>query len=79
MRYEDQCTECGNTKEYDLPIDERDKLEGDNCQFCDGVMHRGVGCAGFVLKGRGWEKDGYSTHLGDTPAFKKEYGKRGKG
>lgn len=73
MRYEYICDNCGDTFELDKSIEDRDKCTGTNCIKCTGgVIRRSLGNnGGFQLKGGGWADDGYSSHIGDTPKFKK--------
>jgi putative FmdB family regulatory protein len=56
ITYEYYCDACHLTFECHVSIEERDKQ---TCCLCDGQTTRSVGCAGFQLKGSGWEKDGY--------------------
>ena len=73
--YEYECQDCQDTFVDQLPIAERNAPCEAKCIKCGGQLFRKCGNnGGFQLVGDGWERDGYATHYGDTPEFKKRFG-----
>jgi len=60
MIYEFRCEECNKIMSESLPITSRKKQT--KCLFCEGVAKRIISKNNFILKGGGWEKDGYSRN-----------------
>ena len=57
--YDFTCERCGSTFERTKSIAKRDDLD-EQCSSCGGLLTRDVTRgSGFVLKGEGWERDGY--------------------
>jgi len=54
--YTYKCEKC-NTKKEALV---KDKDEVISCLKCTSILKRLITKTSFVLKGRGWEKDGYA-------------------
>jgi len=66
--YTYSCLDCKHKWEELLPVAQRDNPIEMPCPECEGFnITRGVGCAGFVLKGFCWSKDNYSRTIGDDP------------
>jgi putative FmdB family regulatory protein len=64
MRYDFYCRACGNRKEVERKIDERDvPLFCDNPSHTEPAAMRRVISLGtrFTLRGGGWSKDNYSS------------------
>ena len=66
MTYEYECTKCGQVFEVEQAINDppltKCPLEDVNqtcCVPCGGEVKRLVSAPPFVLKGKGWAKDGY--------------------
>lgn len=58
MIYEFKCEKCNKINIESLPITTKKTITV--CQFCGGIARRIISKSTFILKGRGWEKDGYS-------------------
>ena len=56
--YEYRCTTCKVTTEELRPVAARD--EQSVCMACGNPIYRMVSETTFILKGRGWAKDGYN-------------------
>lgn len=54
--YEYSCTKCKVTKELILSIKSKEKPI---CKKCKTIMKRKISKSTFILKGKGWFKDGY--------------------
>jgi len=66
--YSYTCKDCNHEWEELLPVAHRDNPTDMPCPECSSFhISRGVGCAGFQLKGFCWSKDNYSRTLGDDP------------
>lgn len=64
-KYDYICEDCGEVETKERRISKRN--EPDICSHCEGLMlrdkvNRGTG---FVLKGGGWYRDGYSKPTGN--------------
>ena len=57
MIYEFKCDNCHITEE-NLPINS--KKETTKCNICGREAKRIISKSSFILKGKGWAKDGYS-------------------
>lgn len=53
--YEYECEKCSDSVEVLEPLEKKPE----SCSKCDGEMKSKIGKTSFVLKGRGWERDGY--------------------
>lgn len=58
MIYEFKCKNCHITEEV-LPI--TSKQETTKCKICGSEAKRIISKSTFILKGKGWEKDGYGN------------------
>jgi putative FmdB family regulatory protein len=58
--YEYECKSCGTIFEAWSSIKNRDSLEKNSCAKCKGTGKRIISKSSFILKGSGWEKDGYT-------------------
>jgi len=58
MIYEFKCNNCHITEEV-LPI--TSKRETTKCKICGAEAKRIISKSNFVLKGKGWAKDGYGN------------------
>lgn len=58
MKYEFKCEVCGRVFVVDATLRQYEKLKP--CPTCAGTARVQVGGAGFVLKGAGWARDGYT-------------------
>lgn len=56
MTYEYECKK-GHKFEEQAPISKKPRSR---CKVCRCKCWRLIGASGFVLKGKGWAKDGYS-------------------
>jgi len=54
--YDTYCDHCGHEKEVILKLDQ----EAPSCPKCGEKMKIATSCTSFILKGKGWAKDGYS-------------------
>ncbi|MBC8298019.1 MAG: zinc ribbon domain-containing protein [Pelagibacterales bacterium] len=54
--YTYKCEKCNTNKEVLV----KDKDEVISCPKCASILKRLITKTSFVLKGRGWEKDGYA-------------------
>ena len=79
MVYEWQCLDCGEVVETNVPMAESSTPPGDRCPMCAGDRWEKLltGGLGFVLKGQGWERDGYELKS-DSQALQDKLTKRGK-
>ena len=76
MTYDYECTECAHVWEEQRCVDDRDNESF--CPECGGDGKRVMSAnVGFVLKGSGWYRDGYSTYVGDMMP-KQMHGKKYK-
>jgi len=57
--YEYECLTCGTIFEAWASIKDKNSREH-GCTKCKGIGKRIISKSNFVLKGSGWEKDGYS-------------------
>jgi len=57
--YEYECLTCGTIFEAQSSIKNRNTREY-GCTKCKGIGKRIISKSSFILKGSGWEKDGYS-------------------
>ncbi|MDR3745062.1 MAG: zinc ribbon domain-containing protein [Acidobacteriaceae bacterium] len=58
--YEYKCKKC---KKHTEKIQKFSDAEITECPHCAGPLERVVTAAAFSLKGGGWYKDGYSSHV----------------
>ena len=58
--YEFVCPECGKTVEKMVLTLDDPVLKDLRCSLCGSRVERVLSVTGFILKGRGWAKDGYS-------------------
>jgi putative FmdB family regulatory protein len=58
MIYEFKCEKCNRITTETLPITSQKKKT--ICQFCGEVAIRMISKNSFILKGKGWSKDGYN-------------------
>lgn len=60
--YSYRCKECKDVVELIQSIKEGDEYlaAGPRCRKCEGEIERIIQHTSFELKGRGWERDGYS-------------------
>ncbi len=59
MTYEYLCVSCGHEFETEQSIKDSQLIECPKCGL-DKLTRQCNGGSGFILKGGGWEKDGYS-------------------
>ena len=57
MIYEFKCKNCHITEEYFSTPSNKEETK---CRICGAVAKRIISKNNFVLKGKGWAKDGYS-------------------
>ena len=58
--YEYRCPECGNLQEETHSMDDKPEIK---CERCKKLMYKKIGGAAFMLRGEGWSKDGYQSHV----------------
>lgn len=58
MIYEFKCEDCGKINQESFPISS--KKQTTICQYCGAIARKIISKSTFILKGKGWEKDGYS-------------------
>lgn len=64
MRYDYKCSLCGNVKESKGKLEECEKILPCICKNGNHTFHNRIISTtppNFILKGTGWEKDGYSS------------------
>lgn len=64
MTYEYECNVCSHTFEAEQKISDEPLIECPKCKTCS-IQRLISGGTGFVLKGVGWESDGYSSSKDD--------------
>ena len=57
--YDYLCEKCNTVVEEFHGMNEKPKI---SCPDCNKSMRRLISTSGFILKGGGWYKDGYSNH-----------------
>jgi putative FmdB family regulatory protein len=56
-----KCKKCNITKEVNIEIKELDNYKNNmRCDKCNGKMTLVPSNCNFILKGKGWYKDGYN-------------------
>ena len=55
-----KCEKCGAVKELIRGLGKAGEVFFEVCDACGGVMHKTISSGNFILKGKGWAKDGYS-------------------
>ena len=60
--YKCKCTEVEEVRK----VADRDEGVGDICPLCEEEVERLMTASTFILKGSCWERDNYSTTLGDA-------------
>jgi len=53
-----RCLQCGKEQEVEHPMTHNGQIR---CHSCDGIAERLISACDFILKGKCWAKDGYTS------------------